>query len=1225
MIKFDEETTITITNGSFNKFSSSSAYPYKVSSFTTSGNSTPEMKTGAINVNESDYAKNYSKYGLTEFGNPGKVGSDNYVLMINADRSSNYTYTSTEFTLPANGHYYITVSAKTIGNSAIASVFLTQNDVIFNNCLIENINSTSWSNYTFFVSTNAYEQVKLKFGMQIGSQNGEASGVVLFDELHAGQISKERLDNCVATFPTNSFKQVELRSPNAYKGYNFDKKLNESGNYFNEVTSGSGNKNYDIANNQITLNSTNSYITFKGEEEVLQPSTTYRFSIFANASKLSSGSAFVKLNEILDENEEYDDFMESDSIDMTAKSSKLTISSVTSNKVNNGYEEYTIYVHTGPLNTSKVQFSFGLGDENDNATGTVSFKSYTIERVPYSAYSSASAGDKVGKIDISERLTLSSNEYSNYTFDKMQSNSFDGVAYPASPTSWTKNSNDVGTQISGVVNLSAFDSVMTKYKNEVNTIATPSVLTGSLNNNVLMIYNGTTSSQSYTSASKSLTANKYYKITAFVNTYMWDVDATGITITAKVGSDVLGKVTNIKTAGEWQRVEFYINTASSAVSVTLELGLQNSSGYAFFDNILVEESETANQFSNRFNEFEVAKNGKIELDLTNPMLTSTTTREYNIPVLYVGENKGETTVNAGVVDLTSDLKMVAESKRGALRSLEGSDKALAIASAIDKDSYYEYVSLLTYSFASETYYKVSFDVFTDGLGQNEKDEKYDNGVLAEGVNIELTNLENATFGYIKSEGQWAHYEFYIGIETSVTSNLIISLGSEFTGCYGKAFIGNINMETVEEDVFKQASAGDTILKINTVKEESEETPETETTNTGAGFSWVYIPTIATFVAIVAAVVGVFVRRNIKFKKRTGRKIAEYDRDITVLQNKYRRIASDTRDKEVRELTKECNELIALRTEYEEKYKDALARLRSTRLANRDGSKRHEIVAIEHEVKHISKEVARFGVQINNYENEIEFMQTEAYLIDLEKRMMREDTYSRKQVLKESQMSEEDRAEAVAKREAKQQAREEKAQAKADKLASKQEKLKQEREKVQIELEQAKALDEKYIKEQELKTIKLEEIKLAKQQAKAEQELKKLERKKENQAKALKEQTAETENGDTSDVETEVVETENTETTQTEQAEVIETEQTENVVDKVENNEGAKVEQTENIDNAEKLAENTEVVEQTEQVKATEQAEVVETSETQEVSTDETSSEQVVENVEENSDNSTDEN
>ena len=107
---------------------------------------------------------------------------------------------------------------------------------------------------------------------------------------------------------------------------------------------------------------------------------------------------------------------------------------------------------------------------------------------------------------------------------------------------------------------------------------------------------------------------------------------------------------------------------------------------------------------------------------------------------------------------------------------------------------------------------------------------------------------------------------------------------------------------------------------------------------------------------------------------------------------------------------------------EEKYKDALARLRSARLANRDGSKRHEIMAIEHEVKHISKEVARFGVQVNNYQNEIEFMQTEAYLIDIEKQMMREDTSYRNQVRKDSLMDEQQLAEVMAKRKEKQEQR-----------------------------------------------------------------------------------------------------------------------------------------------------------------------------------------------------------
>ena len=1144
MIKFDEAKTITITNGSFNSFSSSSTYPYTLNSFTTSGNSTPNMKTGAINLSETEFSKNYSKYGLSEYDRPSEiVGSDNYALMINADATSNYTYTSSEFTLPANGHYYITVSAMTIGDNAVASVFLTKDNQVFENCVIEQISTGSWANYTFFVTTNAYESVTLKFGMQIGNRinNNGASGCVLFDELHAGQISAERLNECLKSFPAGSFKYAEFRSPNAYKMYNFDSQIidysqNKVGetttrNYFADATSGVGEANFEVRNNIMTLSANDSFIIYKGEEETLMPDTTYRFSIFVKASQLSSGSAFVKVEEIIDESEDYDDFMDSTPTEITAKSSNLTISAVTSNTITDGYQEYAIYVNTGTLKSSKVQFSFGLGSESANATGLVNFKSYLIERVPYSAFSSASTGSQVGKIDIAERITSVSSEYANYSFNKMQSNSFDGVPYPATPSSWSVSSSNTGTQLSGVVNLSKFSAVMAKYESSINEISTPKALHNTLNNNVLMIYNGTKGAQSYTSSSKTLSANKHYQITMFVNTHIWDIDSNGATVLAKVGENVIAMADGIKTVGEWQKVVLYIQTPANSVDLTIELALGSgnklSSGYAFFDDILVQEADS-NNFVNRYPQYEIATNGNVEVDLNNPMLASTTMRDYNTPVLYNGVNNGTTTVNAGIVDLTGDLKIVSDSIRENLRDINGDNKnALAIATAVNEDGRYTYTSVLKYNFASGKYYKFSFDLFTDGIGQEEKEEMYDNDILAEGVSVSLTGLENAKFSYVKSEGQWTTYEIYVGVNTSATSNLVFALGSEFTGCYGKAFIGNINLEEVDHTVFEAISVGDKVLKVDTVEQTDEENNDTDKKLNMNGFSWAYVPTIATFLAIVIAVVGIFVRRNVKFTKSVGKKRVEYDRDITVMQNKYRRIASDVRAKEIRELTKERDELMELRAEYEEKYKDALSRLRNARLANRNGSKQHEIVAIEREVKHISKEVARFGVQVNNYDNEIEFMQTEAYLIDLEKRMMREDTSMRNVVRKEAEMSEEKRAESVAKREAKQQRAEQKAQARADKLIRKQEKLKQEREAVQAQLAEAKELDERHLKERELKLIQIAEQKLAKEKAKAEREMLKLEQAKLAKQKAEEEEKQEQVNSSVEDekIEAETVETE----------------------------------------------------------------------------------------------------
>ena len=55
----------------------------------------------------------------------------------------------------------------------------------------------------------------------------------------------------------------------------------------------------------------------------------------------------------------------------------------------------------------------------------------------------------------------------------------------------------------------------------------------------------------------------------------------------------------------------------------------------------------------------------------------------------------------------------------------------------------------------------------------------------------------------------------------------------------------------------------------------------------------------------------FRREMGKRNQYPGKKKGENDRDVTVLQNKYRRLATDQRDKDIRELTKECNELIEL--------------------------------------------------------------------------------------------------------------------------------------------------------------------------------------------------------------------------------------------------------------------------------------------------------------------------
>lgn len=1120
MIKFDKETTVTISNGSFNSFSSSPRYPYTIKDFETIGNKPIDMITGAINISDSVYKDNFEKYGLHEYRNPKGTGSDNYVLMINnkADKqgsltASNYGYVSKEFTLKANGHYYITVSVNTLDSESSASLYLLQNDQVFENCRIENISTNSaWANYTFFVSTNSYEDANFKFAMRMGAIANKTTGCVLFDELHAAQISKETLNNALNMFDDSTYR---------YK--KFDGKVVETfefgststPNYFSTSESGTGDKSVIVNGNAMNLSATNSNITYKGKEETLLPNATYKFSINAKIeSNLTKGNAFIKLNEILPEDEEYNDFIEGDdTTKRTAKTSNLTFSSKTSNSLNDGYVEYSIFVRTDSRDASKVQFSFGLGDGSE-ASGKVSFKSFKIERVPYSVYSSTSTGSYVSKMDITESLTLSADEYANFTFDKMQSEKYNGktgLQYPAEVSSWTKSA-DNKDEISGVINLAEFDRVKQEYKLPANM---PEGFTTANNNNVLMIYNAMQGNHSYTSSTKTLTANKWHKITALVNTQ--DVGVRGVSVIAKLTSNnntiSVTKATKIDTNSKWQQVNLYIHTASTDATVSVELAL-NDTGVVFFDNIRLQSADSKDDLTNKYPTLQVAKFA--EVDLTDPFITSTSTQNFDTPILFNGKVVSGENIEAGIINLdTANLDNIIDaSKIEELKSLTGNRSVLAI-SARDNDVYYEFTNLIPFNFASASgdngkYYKLSFDLFTYDIAQNDKeeDQKFDNKVLAQGANVSLTGITNSTFKYLNTTGEWKTYEFYIGLNDTTKSNLVFSLGSAHTGCYGKAFLGNITLNEIGKSLFEQAK-GENVLKLDTVEVAPETDPETDN-NKGSNFDWQYVPAILTFIAIIIAVVGVFLRRRIKLNKHVKSGKPNYDRE-DVMINKFRRIAIDQREKEIRTLTKECEELTEIRNNYEGEYKQTLSKLRAIKLANRDGSKRHEVMVVEKEIKHLSKLIARYGVEVNNCESQIEFMKTEAYLVALSKQMYREDIASRNTIRKTQDLSVEAREAILARKHKRQENKRLKQELKAEKIADKQERLQEQYIKIQQQKQQAIEQDEQYAKEKQLKFIQQEQAKLDKQKSRAEAKAKKIaeiERKEQEELDRLAKEKAE---------------------------------------------------------------------------------------------------------------------
>lgn len=208
----------------------------------------------------------------------------------------------------------------------------------------------------------------------------------------------------------------------------------------------------------------------------------------------------------------------------------------------------------------------------------------------------------------------------------------DGATYPLSITDWkgasmySSGSYPKGV-IAGAISLeeSLYTSNASKWKDEDGTIynllkSHYSSADGAINN-ALMIYMpkkadiqdaknddyGPTA-YGYTSATFSLEANKYYKLSVDVLTY--DIQGTlkddgtqsdnanpGARI--YVSSNAYAEFANINTNGEWKTYTLYVEGgAESATSLTVQLGLGKytseytnglTTGYAFFDNVSLTE------------------------------------------------------------------------------------------------------------------------------------------------------------------------------------------------------------------------------------------------------------------------------------------------------------------------------------------------------------------------------------------------------------------------------------------------------------------------------------------------------------------------------------------------------------------------------------------------------------------------------------------------------------
>ena len=977
--EFTVEDSVSISNKNFNNYSSGQGYPYTPNNFTFS-TTNADAKHGVINVSDTTYKNNYEKYELGKDDNPGRVdeSADNYALMINSREESNsYGYTSSNFTMDKNAHFYVSVNVYTDNVDSASTLYLFDGDEIF--ASIPNINThKSWQKYFFFVSTSEYESKELSLGLWLGSKETSSKACVFFDQVSCGKISNSTIYSTIddetvdgKTTNLNAGKNIyykNLANDNtlevlAVNSDNF--KISDEGN------SNVADANYTVSNfTQDNVNGTiTSVLRIQNKKAnntryetknafTFESNKVYKVSMKAKAS-LTSGSAYLKLVE--------------DKVDGTS-SDALTIST-NSNKFENGYVEYSFIVNSDSRKTRDFKLVFGLGvDESSMAIGEVYFKDFRISSVPYSEYASAGTNSKT--LDLSSSYS-SSQTIKNFAFDlsKPEEISKENEVKVNAPANWKiVESATSYAQVGGVFNVKDFDKLS---KANLTNITNPGFIDrfDSETNNVLMLHNEMSDYVYGESDTFTLSKNSYYALRVWVQTQISGSNQAGASIVLKTENVEIARLDNIKTGGEWLEYSLYVKTGYEDLSASLELSLgnseQGSNGYAFFDNCIVTNSESL---------YNSATTNKY--DLTNPMNIK---GDDDKPKYFEGKSTNNVTTALGkLINLGDDLSFdFASEYIESVKNYTAENKNVLYINSTTEEDYYHFDTKLNYALTSGSFYKITVDVYTGFLASEEGKA---------GAGFKLSNITESEFTGIVSNKVWTTYTFLISPDADVTTQISLSLGSENNTARGTVVFGNLTFEQISDEATYTnlvENADDNTKVVGEVIKEEE--PEEDSAESKNDINWLLLTSTLTAVAVIIAVLGVafkkLVNPHVKYTKKSK---VEYDRNNTVMHQKYRKLAYLKRDKDVRALEKKADALKEDRIDKENKYKELLKKIREVKLANRDGKLNAEITLLNKEVARASKDVAKSGLAINKINNEIAFMKTEGYLQNLEKRLKKQD-------------------------------------------------------------------------------------------------------------------------------------------------------------------------------------------------------------------------------------------
>lgn len=877
------------------------------------------VKSGIVNENTyGSLTKNEKeKYGLTTIpvASPASKSEKSFLFINAGENETVYKYTSSTFALEASSYYKITVWVKTenVSNASGAAVLIK--DLDSKPVGFTNINTNGqWKEYTIYVETIGTRESIASLSLQLGSETvgGESAGVAYFDNVSVTELSSY---NYYQVYGSNSPADNVM----TLSYYDYDNLLN-AGADFEDVTAfgtpvGAGTSEVIEAGNGIS----GKY----GVESIVRPPVEKSASnkILALSTKYDEteetyerGFVGYKSNDFTVNRFAYYRLSgwyygvgETSPVSVTLNtksaysSGNYTANEVTAltvdsaNENHNGWNEFVILIKGSDRVDFTANVVLGVGTATTPAAGVAFYDDIRLIQITPTEYTSyTSSANKTVEVDPATSTGVNNGWLNSVgVYENLEDITLGEPLMPADWVRYTAEGITSDGYSKATVNSENVVGGIVKIDGNQRLLANKGLAEVDFAN-ALLLASTTPTAVCYESTNITITANSYNKLT--VSLAVDDITGYGANLVLKKGTAVVSTIEKITADGHYS---FYIKGDDADAALTLELWLglndriQNqsklASGTIYFTNVALDAASTEDVFNEKANAYKDVRingfgNTYAVVNLGNEDFTlfdSYDTSSVKFPYTWT-VTKGAGTVNYGIYDTKNN------TGSDIVPPFFESDERYVLVLNNAEATYSSLALNNDYSFAADSYYKISFTVKVD------IPEDYRNNDKAVGAYISLGgdyrfDFKNTsvTTDSVTDDQVFQTYTFYIktGSEAS-TSNIVIGLGdnakkSNYTK--GTLYVNKIAFTTITETEYSETNDGslDEYTMIadyaGTTNDDNDDTTDTPTTSAPTSSElWWLVPSILLGVAIVLALVGTLIRKLIEKHQDTKKKNPVYE-------------------------------------------------------------------------------------------------------------------------------------------------------------------------------------------------------------------------------------------------------------------------------------------------------------------------------------------------------------